>query len=98
MALPNLKSLSLSGPVELAHKGAAGTQVAMACFLLVYGMLLSDAGLSWLVVSAGTKLVLMAWLLRWQQDVATRQWSMVHEQLGLRPPPGRWGVVYFSEA
>ncbi len=56
-------------------------------------MLPSDAGLSWVVVSAGTKLVLMAWLLRWQQDVGTHHWSMAHEQLGLRPPPGRWGGV-----
>ena len=65
---------------------------------MVQGMLPSVAGLSWLVVSAGTKLVLMAWLLRWQQDSATRYWSVVHEQLGLRPPPGRWGAAYFTEA
>lgn len=65
----------------------------MARLLLTRGMLPSDAGLSWMVVSAGTKLVLMAWLLRWQQDVGTHHWSMAHEQLGLRPPPGRWGGV-----
>ena len=74
------------------------TQVAMPCLLLHQGILPSGAGLSWLVVSAGTKLVLMAWLLRWQQDSATRHWSMVHEQLGLRPPPGRWGSVHCTEA
>ncbi|KAA6428663.1 MAG: hypothetical protein FRX49_01538 [Trebouxia sp. A1-2] len=42
----------------------------------------------WLVVTAGAKEVLMAWLLQWNQDCEGK-WHLSHHWLSTRPPPRR---------
>ena len=42
----------------------------------------------WLVVTAGAKEVLMAWLLQWNQDCEGK-WHLSHHWLSTRPPPHR---------
>lgn len=56
-------------------------------------MVPGDAG-RWLVVTAGAKEVLMAWLLHWHQD-SEGCWQLKHEWLSTRPPPNRCCAVMF---
>ncbi|DBA76394.1 TPA: hypothetical protein ACH3X1_010099 [Trebouxia sp. C0004] len=42
----------------------------------------------WLVVTAGAKEVLMAWLLQWKQN-SEGKWHLSHHWLSTRPPPHR---------
>lgn len=45
-----------------------------------------DAG-QWLVISAGAKEILVAWMLQWQ--LQSHGWVLMHSWLSTRPPPNR---------